>query len=66
MNSRDRNWQSPLHVCAMYNSIESARLLLPLITNIDASDKQSRSALAHAAFNGNLEVFFRNQILIKI
>ena len=56
VNSRDKNWQSPLHICAMYNSVESAKLLLPLMSNIDVSDRQSRSALAHAAFHGNLEV----------
>ena len=60
VNSRDNNWQTPLHTCAIYNSVNCARLLLDKwkenATNIDVSDRQGRSALAQAAFNGNLEV----------
>ncbi len=60
VNSRDINWQSPLHICAIYNSVNCARLLLEKLrentTSIDVSDRQGRSALAQAAFNGNLEV----------
>ncbi len=60
VNSRDINWQSPLHICAIYNSVSCARLLLEKLrentTSIDVSDRQGRSALAQAAFNGNLEV----------
>jgi serine/threonine-protein phosphatase 6 regulatory ankyrin repeat subunit A len=56
VNTRDKNWQTPLHVCSVYNSIECARLLLSYISNIDATDRQGRSALAHAAFNGNIQL----------
>ena len=61
-NSRDINWQSPLHICAIYNSVSCARLLLEKMcenmSSIDVSDRQGRSALAQAAFNGNLEVIY--------
>ncbi len=42
----------------MYNSVESARLILPLMSNIDVSDKQGRSALSKASFHGNLQVCY--------
>jgi hypothetical protein len=42
----------------MYNSVESARLILPLMSNIDVSDKQGRSALSKASFHGNLQVYY--------
>jgi hypothetical protein len=37
------------------------------MSNIDVSDRQSRSALAHAAFHGNLEVnrFLKSNKIIK-
>lgn len=63
VNSRDINWQSPLHICAIYNSVSCAKLLLEKLqdnaTSIDVSDRQGRSALAQASFNGNLDVFLK-------
>lgn len=56
VNLRDQNWQSPLHVCCIYDSYECAALLCPKVANIDATDKQGRSALAYASFNGNSRV----------
>ena len=56
VNSRDKNWQAPIHICAMYNSIKCAAYILEQMLNIDVSDRSGRSALAHAAFNGNTDV----------
>lgn len=56
LNIRDQNWQSPLHVCCIYDSYECAELLCKKVLNIDATDRQGRSALAYASFNGNLKV----------
>ena len=42
MNVRDRNWQAPLHVCATYNSVNCAKLIIPLMTNIDVTDRSGR------------------------
>ncbi len=56
VNARDKNWQAALHVCATYNSFNCAKLIIPLMQNIDVTDRSGRSALSHAAFNGNLQV----------
>lgn len=55
-NTRDRNWVTPLHVCAANNSLECARLLLPFVNNIDVSDRSGASPLHHAAFNGHIDL----------
>jgi ankyrin repeat protein len=40
----------------MYNSVECAKLLIQHMSNVDLTDRQGRSALAHASFNGHIEM----------
>ena len=56
VNARDKHWLCALHICAMYDSLDCARLILKHANNVDLSDRQGRSPLTHAAFNGNKKV----------
>ena len=42
VNARDRNWQAPLHVCATYNAVNCAKLIIPHMQNIDVTDRFGR------------------------
>ena len=56
VNARDKNWQTPLHVAAANNAVRCAEFLIPLLTNVNVSDRAGRTSLHHAAFNGHKEV----------
>jgi serine/threonine-protein phosphatase 6 regulatory ankyrin repeat subunit A len=56
VNARDKNWQTPLHVAAANNAVKCAELLIPLLNNVNVSDRFGRTSLHHAAFNGHHEV----------
>ena len=56
VNTRDKNWQTPLHVAAANNAVKCAEFIIPLLTNVNVSDRSGRTSLHHAAFNGHLEV----------
>lgn len=56
VNARDKNWQTPLHVAAANNAVRCAEYLIPLLTNVNVSDRAGRTSLHHAAFNGHKEV----------
>ena len=56
VNGRDKNWQTPLHVAAANNALHCIEYLLPLVSNIDVTDRSGRSSLQHAAYNGHAEV----------
>ena len=47
---------TPLHVASMHGLVEEARALLELDVDIDATDKNERTALHHAAIMGHLDV----------
>ena len=54
--ARDKNWQTPLHVAAASNAVHCAISLVPLLSNVNVSDRAGRTSLHHAAFNGHTEV----------
>lgn len=56
VNARDKNWQTPLHVAAANNAVKCAELIIPMLTNVNVSDRAGRTSLHHAAFNGHREV----------
>lgn len=56
VNARDKNWQTPLHVAASNKAVRCAEALVPLLSNVNVSDRAGRTALHHAAFSGHLEV----------
>lgn len=56
VNSRDKNWQTPLHVAAANNAVKCAEFIIPLLTNVNVSDRLGHTSLHHAAFNGHSEV----------
>lgn len=56
VNARDKNWQTPLHVAAANNAVRCAEYIIPLLTNVNVSDRAGRTSLHHAAFNGHKEV----------
>ena len=56
INARDKNWQTPLHVAAANNAVKCAEYLIPMLTNVNVSDRAGRTSLHHAAFNGHAEV----------
>lgn len=56
VNARDKNWQTPLHVAAANNGVRCAEYLIPLLTNVNVSDRAGRTSLHHASFNGHKEV----------
>lgn len=56
VNARDKNWQTPLHVASANKAVRCAEALVPLLSNVNVSDRAGRTALHHAAFSGHLEV----------
>jgi len=56
VTARDKNWQTPLHVAAANNAVKCAELVIPVLNNVNMSDRSGRTSLHHAAFNGHLEV----------
>lgn len=56
VNARDKNWQTPLHVAASNKAVRCAEALVPLLSNVNVSDRAGRTALHHAAFSGHVEV----------
>lgn len=57
VNARDKNWQTPLHIAAANKAVRCAEALVPLLSNVNVSDRAGRTALHHAAFSGHLEVY---------
>lgn len=58
VNARDKNWQTPLHIAAANKAVRCAEALVPLLSNVNVSDRAGRTALHHAAFSGHLEVIW--------
>lgn len=58
VNARDKNWQTPLHVAASNKAVRCAEALVPLLSNVNVSDRAGRTAVHHAAFSGHVEVGF--------
>ena len=56
INARDRHWQTPLHVAAANNAVQCADNLIPLLPNINVTDRGGRTSLHHAAYSGHHEV----------
>lgn len=56
VNARDKNWQTPLHIAAANKAVRCAEALVPLLSNVNVSDRAGRTALHHAAFSGHVEV----------
>lgn len=56
VNSRDKYWQTPLHIAAANKAVRCAEALIPLLSNVNVSERAGRTALHHAAFSGHLEV----------
>lgn len=56
VNARDKNWQTPLHIAAANKAVKCAEALVPLLSNVNVSDRAGRTALHHAAFSGHAEV----------
>jgi serine/threonine-protein phosphatase 6 regulatory ankyrin repeat subunit A len=66
VNARDKNWQTPLHVAAANNAVRCAEYLIPLLTNVNVSDRAGRTSLQHASFNGHKEVIVCNICVQKL
>lgn len=64
VNARDKNWQTPLHVAAANKAVCCAEALVPLLSNVNVSDRAGRTALHHAAFSGHLEVSIHSPLLL--
>lgn len=63
VNARDKNWQTPLHIAAANKAVRCAEALVPLLSNVNVSDRAGRTALHHAAFSGHLEVILVQSIV---
>lgn len=63
VNARDKNWQTPLHIAAANKAVRCAEALVPLLSNVNVSDRAGRTALHHAAFSGHLEVELSPKVL---
>lgn len=66
VNARDKNWQTPLHVAAANKAVRCAEALVPLLSNVNVSDRAGRTALHHAAFSGHLEVSVCSSLLLSV
>lgn len=64
VNARDKNWQTPLHIAAANKAVRCAEALVPLLSNVNVSDRAGRTALHHAAFSGHLEVNLNPKALL--
>lgn len=59
VNVRTRLNVTPMHICAMYNSLECARLLVKHVNNLDVSDSNGATALHYAVFkNSHMMISF--------
>jgi len=56
VNAQSVERQTPLHVVAANNSLDSLLCLLPFIDDVDVADSAGRTALHHAAYNGHSQV----------
>lgn len=65
VNARDKNWQTPLHIAAANKAVKCAESLVPLLSNVNVSDRAGRTALHHAAFSGHGEVSAFNEKLMS-
>ena len=57
VNAQDIECQTPLHVIAANNSVESFHCLLAFIDDINVTDSARRTALHYAAYNGHTQVY---------
>lgn len=60
VNARDKHSQTALHVAASNKAVRCAEVLIPLLGNVNVSDRAGRTPLHHAAFSGHLEVTTKN------
>lgn len=58
-NTRDKFWQTPLHVAAANRATRCAEALLTQLSNLNMADRTGRTALHHAAQSGFQEVRFK-------
>jgi len=56
VNARNIQQQTPLHVVAANNSLNSLHSLLAFIDDINITDSAGRTALHHAAYSGHTQV----------
>lgn len=56
VNARDRYWQTPLHIAAANNAVQSAAHLFQELTNVNVTDRSGRTGLHHAAYSNHHEV----------
>lgn len=57
VESRSRfSGQTALHVAASNRAVRCAEALLPLMSSVDVTDHNGRTALHHAAYSGDTEV----------
>ncbi len=55
-NARDKNWQTPAHVAAANNAVRCMELIIPVMANVNITDRMGRTSLHLAAYFGHLEV----------
>ena len=44
VNARDKNWQTPLHIAAANKAVKCAEALVPLLSNVNVSDRAGSTA----------------------